>query len=120
MMRHLTEIINEQRLNLDNTEKALIASISISPTPSMAYSAFTGARNSVEAANTLVRSGYIDIDRTNNQATLTDLGKEVLVSDNLTDESGQLTDRGEQLVNSYRRKQDGWKRFESFKYVNSV
>lgn len=119
-MRTLNAIVHEQRLNLDNTQKAIIASIAIAPTPEMAYGVLIGARNSVTATDELVRAGYVSINNTRKQAELTDLGQEVLVHDNLTDETGELTDRGEDLVARYRLDKKDWKRFESFKYINSV
>lgn len=119
-MRTLQDILHEKRLNLDNTQKAAIASIAVAPTPEMAYGVIIGARNSVSAANELVRAGYVRVNDTRKQAELTELGKQVLVHDNLTDEMGELTDRGEELVARYRSDKKDWKQFESFKYINSV
>lgn len=118
-MRPLTNILHEKRLNLDNTQKAIIASIEVAPTPEMAHGVLIGARNSTSAANELVRAGYVRINNTRKQAELTDLGREVLVSDNLT-QDGRLTTRGEELIARYRDDKKEWKKFESFKYINSV
>ena len=119
-MRPLKDIIHEKRLNLDNTQKAIIASIRVAPSPEMAYGVLIGARNSTTAGDDLVRAGYIRINNTLKQAELTTLGEKVLINDNLTDETGELTDRGEELVARFRSDKKDWKQFESFKYINSV
>lgn len=107
-------------MNLDNTEKAVIASMSISPSAEMAYAVLVGARNSVSAGDTLQAGGFIEVDDKNKKAQLTPRGKEVLVADNLTDETGQLTDRGEELVKTFRGDRDEWKQFESIRSLNST
>jgi|AntRauTorcE11897_2_1112592.scaffolds.fasta_scaffold00046_9 Mn-dependent DtxR family transcriptional regulator len=118
-MRPLSAILHEKRLNLDNTQKAIIASIEIAATPEMAYDLTSGSRNATAASKELIRAGYIRVNNTLKQAELTPLGKEVLTSDNLI-QDGRLTDRGEELTDRYIRDRNEWKKFESFKYVNSV
>jgi hypothetical protein len=117
-MRKLSDILVEQRLNLDNTEKAIIASMSISPTEEMAYGVVTGARNAVTSRGKLETAGYITVDDENKTAALTGRGEDVLTSENLTDETGQLTDRGKELVSRYTNDRDEWKKFESFKHLS--
>lgn len=111
-MRSLKTILNEQKLNLDNTEKAIIASMAIAPTPEMAYSIVRGARNAVTARDSLEQSGYITVSYENKTAELTKQGQDVLTSENLTDETGELTERGEELVARYRIDKSEWENFE--------
>ena len=118
-MRRVDQILFERGLNLDDTEKAIIASMAISPSEEMAYAVLTGARNSVTAGNSLERAGYIEVDEQNKQARLTPRGEEVLTSENLTDETGELTDRGKELVDTYRGDREEWQQFESIRSLSS-
>ena len=114
-MKHINQILTEKSLNLDNTEKAVIASMAISPSDEMAYAVLVGARNSVSARKSLERAGFIEVNDENKSAHLTTTGKDVLTADNLTDETGQLTDRGKELVSIYRDDVGEWKQFESIR-----
>ena len=117
-MRRIDQILYENDLNLDNTEKAVIASMAISPSEEMAYAVLSGARNSVSASNALERAGYIEVDERSKRARLTPRGEEVLTSQNLTDEMGELTDRGKELVDTYRKDRDEWQQFESIRSLS--
>ena len=86
------------------------------PTPEMAYSVLTGARNAVTERKALERNGYIRVNDQDKRAVLTDAGRAILTSENLTDETGELTDRGKELVDRYRGDKEEWQKFESFKY----
>jgi len=115
-MRNLKKIIREQELNLNDAQKGIIASMAIAPTPQMAYGILTGARNAVSEKRSLRAAGYIRVNDSEKTAELTDEGKDVLTSENLLDDTDQLTDRGEKLVAQYREDTGEWQRFESFKY----
>ena len=117
-MKHINQILTEKTLNLDNTEKAVIASMGISPSDEMAYAVLVGARNSVSARSSLEKAGFIEVDDENKRAHLTQQGKDVLTSDNLTDETGALTDRGQELVKNYRGDRDEWQQFESIRSLS--
>ena len=114
-MRHIKQILHEKTMNLDNTEKAVIASMAISPSEEMAYAVLIGARNSVAARKTLQAGGFINVDDASKKASLTQRGEEVLVADNLTDETGELTDRGQEIVKTFRGDRDEWRQFESIR-----
>lgn len=117
-MKHINQILTEKTLNLDNTEKAVIASMAISPSDEMAYAVLVGARNSVAARKSLQKAGFIEVNDENKKAYLTQQGKDVLTADNLTDESGELTDRGQELVKNYRGDRDEWQQFESIRSLS--
>jgi hypothetical protein len=117
-MRKLKTIL-EEALNLDNTQKAVIAYISTAPTPKMAYGVVTGARNAVAARLGLELSRYIIVDHKNKEVVLTPEGEQILTSENLVDDAGELTDRGQELIDNYIREVGEWVKFEgfeSFKY----
>jgi predicted transcriptional regulator len=113
-MRKLYAIL-EARLKLSDTQKAAIAYISSAPTPQMAYSIVTGARNSVTARSALEQAGYVETNDEDKSATLTPQGEEILTSENLVDEMGELTERGEELIDQYVSDRQDWKTFESLK-----
>ena len=118
-MKHINQILVEKTLNLDNTEKAVIASIAISPSEEMGYAVLVGARNSTSARDSLERGGFIEVDDSKKAARLTARGEDVLTADNLTDETGELTDRGQQLVKGYRGDRDEWQQYESIRSLSS-
>ena len=118
-MRKVQHILFEKTLNLDNTEKAIIASMGISPSEEMAYAAMSGARNAASARDSLERAGFIEVDDQNKRARLTSRGREILTTDNLTDETGELTDRGKELVATYRGDRDEWKQYESIRSLSA-
>ncbi len=118
-MKHINQILEEKTRNLDNTEKAIIASIAISPSEEMGYAVLIGARNATSARDSLERAGFIEVDDANKSARLTSRGEEVLTAENLTDETGELTDRGQQLVKTYRGDRDEWQQFESIRSLTS-
>ena len=119
-MRPISEILEERSMNLNNTQKGIIASMAVAPTEEMAYGVLTGARNAVSERRTLQRGGFIEVDDDNKRARLTSSGRDVLTSENLMNDDGTLTDRGEELVAKYRGDKDEWKRFESFKYFGKL
>lgn len=113
-MRSITNIIIEQEEGLTSTETALIASIAISPTPQMAYDTSVGTRKAVAARKNLERFGFVRVNEEARELTLTEKGEQVLVSQNLVDDVGELTERGEQLVAQFRENNEEWKTYEQF------
>lgn len=111
-MRHLKTILSELNLKLTDTQKAIIASIAISPTEKMAYGVITGALNSTTSAEILINNDYIRINYESKTAQLTQLGQDVLTSENLVDDNGELTDRGAKLVARYRENKQDWQQLD--------
>jgi hypothetical protein len=116
-MKSLKDILEESTLNLDNTQKAIIVYMKVAPTPKMSYGIVTGARNSVSARESLESSGYVVIDDERKEASLTPRGVNVLTSENLIDDMGEVTERGQNLIDRYIIDKQEWTRFESFKYL---
>lgn len=116
-MRSLKQILGEQQevFRLNNTQKGIIASIAVSATPELAYGVITGARNAVDSADELERLGYISVNNETKEASLTSKGEDILTSENLTDETGELTERGEELVARFRTDKGEWAAFESIR-----
>jgi molybdopterin biosynthesis enzyme len=119
-MRTLFEILGEQvAFRLNNTQKGIIASVAVSATPEIAYGVITGARNTVESSDELERLGYIEVNDETKTATLTQRGQEVLRAENLTDDMGELTDRGEEILARFRKDKDDWLVFEFLNTLTS-
>ena len=116
-MKSLTSILKEQVLNLDQTEKSILASMAQSESPKLAYAILIGSRNAVTAGKELRRMGYIRVNDSSKSAELTDKGKQALVDNNLADEAGDLTKHGEDMVDHFNFEKGEWKTFESFKYL---
>ena len=117
-MRKLTELL-QSRPNLDQTEIGMIAYMSQAATPKMAYSGTTSARNTVSSRESLVKYGFVTVNDTNKTAQLTPTGEEVLTSENIVDEAGELTERGLELIKHYKTQKAEWQQLESFKYLSS-
>ena len=104
--------LKENELRLDNTEKAIIVSMEVAPTERMAYAVLTGARNAVTSREQLEIGGFINVNDNDKTATLTNKGRDILTSENLVDEMGELTDRGKELMSRYRQDKDEWEQVE--------
>ncbi len=104
--------LNEQRLNLTNTQKAVIVYMHTAATKEMAYSILTGARNAGTARDALERTGYIIANDERKTASLTQRGVEILTSENLVDDTDTVTDRGKELIDRYIQDRDEWKQYD--------
>lgn len=100
-MNILQEIINANTVNLTNTQQGVLVIIKTSPTPEVAYEATNGADHTVSARTSLRTLGLIKVG--GNKAILTPTGEQVLLNYNLSDETGQMTDRGKQMIDSYNK-----------------
>lgn len=99
-MKLLQEIINPNTVNLTNTQQGVLIDIKISPTPEVAYESTNGSDQSVYARNSLRTLGLIKVG--DNRAILTQIGEQVVLNYNLVDDANQLTDRGQQIYDSYK------------------
>lgn len=85
-----------KNLILSDNQKAVLLISFISATPMQAYETIIGNLGLISSRNILFRLGMINV--TSNQLTITDLGKDELVNNNLIDENDQLTDDGRKLL----------------------
>lgn len=100
-MKLLQEIINPNTVNLTNTQQAVLIIIRTSPTPEVAYEATNGQGQSVAARNSLRSLGLVKVG--GNKAIVTANGAQALINYNLVDESGQITESGTDILNSYNK-----------------
>jgi predicted transcriptional regulator len=118
-MKSLKEILTE-RLELDNTDKAIIVLMHVSSSPELAYSVATGARNAVTARKKLEQNGFIRVNDSTRTATLTNTGSDILRSQNLIDDSNELTDRGQELIGRFQNDKGEWTTIENYKYIKNL
>lgn len=83
---------------LTNTQKSVLLSIYTAATPEMAYEAMTGSDNVAQAGQQLRSMGLINVDSSGSRAGVTDTGQEALTNNNLVDDTGQVTEEGQQMV----------------------
>ena len=77
-------------------QKQVIAKIAASPTPQVAAGEISSNVNIVAARNQLMNLGIVAF--ADNQATLTALGGQIAVEEDIVDQSGQLTANGQKLA----------------------
>lgn len=77
-------------------QKRVLAKIIAAPTATVAGEELSKDPNLVAARNMLMKLGVISL--VNNEATLTDKGQQIATEENICDQSGQLTQVGQQLA----------------------
>lgn len=79
-----------------DNQKAVLAKITAAATPQLAAADISDTPNLVAARDMLDKLGLIELD--NEGAHVTDLGREVMVNQNLATPDGQLTDDGQRAA----------------------
>lgn len=100
-MSILQEIINPNTVQLTNAQQGVLITIKLSPTPEVAYQSTNGAQQIVYARNALRMLGLLRVG--DNKTVLTDSGNQSLINYNLVDDTGQLTQRGQQIMSTYNK-----------------
>lgn len=77
-------------------QKRVLAKIAASPNSDVAGHQISGDANLVAARNMLMKLDIITY--VDGEATLTDKGQQISAEENITDETGQLTDMGKKLA----------------------
>lgn len=98
-MKFLQEIINPNSINLTNNQMGVLITVKISPTPEVAFENTNGSEASVYARNSLRTLGLLRVG--GNKVVLTPSGEQVLTNYNLVDETGQMTEHGQNEYNDY-------------------
>jgi hypothetical protein len=90
---------------LTNHQRLVIATVAASATPQDAFRAVSTGANTRAACDMLMRMGALTL--TDSSVELTDVGKQIGKGQGILDDSGTLTDAGQQLVpNSQQLSQD--------------
>lgn len=101
-------------MNPTANQKAVLAKIKAAATPKTAAADISKTSNLAAARDMLERLGMIELN--DDGATLTDDGEQVLLDQNLADESGQLTPEGEKAA--FGDKPEG--QMESFSLLRNL
>ena len=97
-MSIIVDSYNPQAVMLTATQKGILAILHNAPTAEAAYEATNGSPSLVTARNLLERLGLIQVAGV--QAALTDAGRQAVMANNITDETGQITDEGSALIDA--------------------
>jgi len=96
----LSELIREQEeISLSAIQKYILIAIHTSDTPVLAFDRIRDSESDTVSSNMLARFGFIQLSR--GQAGLTEKGKQALISYGLTDETGEVTEVGQEIVANY-------------------
>ena len=116
-MKLIKSLLEASLTNLSNHQKGLLASIYSSATPTQAYETSVGAGNSVEAKNILLKLGLVS--EFGNELELTDAGKQALYDNNIIDDTGELTDEGNEQLENYEMNKQEYISLENFDMLKS-
>jgi predicted methyltransferase len=105
-MQFLKEINNLDAIQLSDAQQAVLAVISASATPKLAKTNITNNVNIKAASYLLAKLGAVKF--VSDGVELTDKGREQVISYNIANDDGSLTDVGSKLVNSFKINLDGF------------
>lgn len=91
-MNFLQGLIAESNVLLNITQKGILAACAVSQTPQLAFEATNGSEPLVVQRNQLQKLGLVELGQ--GTLSLTQTGRQALVTNNLTDETGELTADG--------------------------
>lgn len=119
-MKLLKEInlSNPSNLSLTNMQKGVLLSIKISATANQAYEITSGAENVIEAREVLENMGLITLS--GKEVNLTQEGEEALISKNLIDDMGEVTEEGQKMLNEFSENKDEYLSMESFDLLKAL
>jgi hypothetical protein len=92
-METLNERMHHNSIQLSAVQKFVLAKIVAAETPLNAYEAVSRGKNTVVARDMLTKIGLITVAE--NDAQITEQGKEALKKEALIDEMGELTEEGQ-------------------------
>ena len=103
-MNLIKEVNSLTGIQLSKAQQAVLAIVAGSSTPKLALSAIQNNINVKLAAKMLLNLGVIKV--TTEGLILTELGNQQTQAYNIVDDSGNLTDSGQKLINDYKIKLD--------------
>lgn len=95
----IKDLFEQAEITLSSTEKYILLVIYTSQTPVLAFDRIRDEQNKVIASDILNRYGFIQLG--SGTASLTEKGKQALESYGLIDDTGNVTDIGEELTANY-------------------
>lgn len=116
-MSIIVDSYNPQAVMLTATQKGILAILYNSPTPEAAFEAINGSPTLVTARNLLERLGLIQVAGV--RAVLTPSGRQAVMSNNIVDETGQITEEGSALIDAINNLKTGGMA-EGFKLLTTL
>jgi hypothetical protein len=116
-MKLIKSLIEAQTPNLTDMQKGMLIAIRSSATPLQAYETANGSLNTVAAKDELIRMGLVQ--QSGNQLQLSNSGQDALVSNNLVDETGTITDEGNAQLEDFENNKTEFVGLESFDMFKS-
>jgi hypothetical protein len=95
----LNEINNPLNIKLTETQKKVLCNIYMAATPKLAYDYTVGDQYKVSAREFLIVNSFVR-KSSSNELALTNIGYDMLVESGIIDETGELTDYGNQLFDN--------------------
>lgn len=115
-MNLIKEFINPEAVQLTSIQKGVLATIATAATPEIAYETCNGVQSLVIARNILRTLGLVRISQ--GQLALTDQGQEALITNNILDDTGQLTEDGESYIAMIDEERSQELQKESYQLLN--
>lgn len=84
-------------------QKQVLAKVAAAATPTVAFDAVSVGANTVAARDALIKLGLIGVS--GGEASLTDAGIQLATAENITDETGGLTQAGQALATANETEQ---------------
>lgn len=95
----LSTLVEQNELTLSSSEKYILLAIHTSQTPVLAFDRIRDSQRDVIASNMLHRYGFIRL--ATGSVRLTNKGRNALSSYGLVDETGEVTDIGQKIMDNY-------------------
>lgn len=85
-----------ENVTLNLHQKYVLLQVHLAETPVLAYEQINKTESDIKARQMLHRMGYIRLGY--NQAALTDEGEDAVIEYGLVDDTGEITEAGEELL----------------------
>jgi hypothetical protein len=95
----LSKLFEQSEITLSSTEKYILLVIHTSQTPVLAFDRIRDSQRDVIASNMLNRYGFIRLF--DGSAELTEKGTQALTSYGLVDETGEVTEIGQKIMDDF-------------------
>lgn len=102
----IEQVLEAAPYRLTSTQQEVIATISASATPVAAYDATSGSQNLLNARKALETLGAVSIS--GNGVELTQRGQQYALDYDIVDETGELTENGQELVSNAEEDKGEW------------
>jgi hypothetical protein len=116
-MNLMKDLMEANLPNLTDNQKGMLISIKTSATPQQAMATANGSQVSVAAKNDLTKMGLVA--QQGNYLQLTQQGQNALLSNNLIDETGAITEEGQTQLDNFGRNKQEYVNLESFDLIKS-